>query len=208
MSNGNNTPATTLALPTTAPNTLNIRTFGTFLTRRKKIHSIFSTLKAVGEPYTDAGLKHFLDCQENHSLFTYKHDGHTLYFLLYVDDIIFTGSSIQLLTSFIAKLNTHFVLTDLGELHYFLGIEVVKGSVGLLLSQRKYANDLLQKYHMQHTHSIATPSSLKPPTLENASKLMSAPHEYRSLVSGLQGLTLLMLSIQHHNSCIVLLNHI
>ncbi|GAA0153411.1 transmembrane signal receptor [Lithospermum erythrorhizon] len=109
----------------------------------------------------------FVQSTSDHSLFIYHHDGHTLYFLLYMDDIIFTGSSQKLLNSFITKLNTHFALTDLGELHYFLGIQVLKTSAGLLLSQRKYTYDLLQKYKMQNAHTVSTPSSLKPPTLKN-----------------------------------------
>ncbi|GAA0179508.1 hypothetical protein LIER_44030 [Lithospermum erythrorhizon] len=43
---------------------------------------------------------------------------------------------------------------------------------------------------MLHTHSVATPSSMKPPTFENASLRMSAPHEYGSLVGVLQYLSI------------------
>ncbi|GAA0165489.1 transmembrane signal receptor [Lithospermum erythrorhizon] len=128
----------------------------------------------------------FVQSTAIHSLFTYLHDGHTLYFLLYIDDMIFTGSSQHLLNDFIHKLNQHFALTDLGELHYFLGIEVIRSSAGLILSQRKYAADLLHKYHMENTKAVSTPSSLKSSTLPNASTIMTAPHEYRSLVGALQ----------------------
>jgi histone deacetylase 1/2 len=45
-------------------------------------------------------------------------------------------------------LNDNFAIKDLGDLHYFLGLEVKKISNGLVLTQEKYAHDLLAKAHM------------------------------------------------------------
>jgi len=62
-----------------------------------------------------------------------------LYVLIYVDDIILTGSSPSLLQAVISKLHFVFALKQLGDLDYFLGIEVKRYSNGsLLLSQSKY----------------------------------------------------------------------
>jgi hypothetical protein len=47
----------------------------------------------------------------------------------------------------------------LGNLHYFLGIEVNKILEGILLSQEKYANDLLKKVGMSNCKSVSTPMS-------------------------------------------------
>ena len=60
------------------------------------------------------------------SLFVYQHAGGTPYLLLYVDDIILTASSTELLRQLTARLGTEFAMKDLGPLHYFLGIEVVR----------------------------------------------------------------------------------
>lgn len=55
--------------------------------------------------------------------------------LLYVDDIVLTGSSTQLLSDIISILGSEFAMTDLGDLHYFLGISATRSVDGLFLSQ-------------------------------------------------------------------------
>jgi hypothetical protein len=50
-------------------------------------------------------------------------------------------------------------LKDLGDLHYFLGIEVTKIKDGILLTQQKYANELLQRVGMVGCKSVSTPLS-------------------------------------------------
>jgi hypothetical protein len=63
--------------------------------------------------------------------------------LVYVDDIIVASSSSKATEGLMRKLNQEFALKDLGDLHYFLGIEVHKVTNGVILSQDKYASDLL-----------------------------------------------------------------
>ena len=64
---------------------------------------------------------------------------------LQVDDIIVASSSSQVVDALLADLKANFALKDLGSLHYFLGIEVKNTSDGLLLTQDKYASDLLHR---------------------------------------------------------------
>ena len=56
------------------------------------------------------------------SLFIYKSESHILILLVYVDDIILTGSSDSLLAQFVSQLAVQFSVKDLGSLNYFLGI--------------------------------------------------------------------------------------
>ncbi|GJR61885.1 ribonuclease H-like domain-containing protein [Tanacetum coccineum] len=72
----------------------------------------------------------------------------TAYLLLYVDDIVLTASSEVLLQQIIGSLHQEFAKTDLGPLNYFLGISVTRNSLGLFLSQKKYAIEILEKAHM------------------------------------------------------------
>lgn len=65
--------------------------------------------------------------------------------LLYVDDIIITGDNVILFNSIIAQLSSEFSMKDLGNLHYFLGIEVQYFFGGIILTQKKYAKDLLAR---------------------------------------------------------------
>ena len=67
-------------------------------------------------------------------MFTFQHASHILTLLLYIDDVILIGSSISLLFSFISTLSKHFARKDLGDLHYFLGVQIIRSSLGLFLS--------------------------------------------------------------------------
>jgi hypothetical protein len=56
------------------------------------------------------------------SLFIYRRDDDTVYLLLYVDDIVLTASTADLLHRMIVALHREFAMKDLGPLHHFLGI--------------------------------------------------------------------------------------
>lgn len=123
------------------------------------------------------------------SLFVLHKGTDLVYVLVYVDDILVTGSSSDLVAHIISQLSSSFALKDLGSLHYFLGIEVLPTATGLVLSQAKYALSLLTKAGMIDCRPCASPSSLKPISPENMSP-MSNPELYRSLVGSLQYLIL------------------
>jgi histone deacetylase 1/2 len=125
------------------------------------------------------------------SLFMMKTSTLHLIVLVYVDDIIITGSSLPHIQKLITKLNAEFALKQLGTLDYFLGIEVFHLANGaLLLSQAKYIRDLLSKAKMDTANGMSTPmaSTLK------LSKIGSVPVEdptlFRSIVGALQYATL------------------
>ena len=124
------------------------------------------------------------------SLFIYNRDGILLYMLVYVDDIIITGNSPTQISRFIQSLSTRFSLKDLGDLTFFLGIEVSRTSAGLHLTQSRYIADLLHKANMTNAKAVATPmesnSSL---TLLSGHQLDDAT-EYRTIVGSLQYLSL------------------
>ena len=73
----------------------------------------------------------------------YHHGVDTAYLLIYVDDIILTASTVALLQRLTARLRDEFALKDLGPLHYFLGIEVVRRPDEFFLHQQRYAHELL-----------------------------------------------------------------
>lgn len=70
------------------------------------------------------------------------------YILLHVDDIILTTSSEALRQSIMAKLSSEFAMKDLGPFNYFLDISVTRTSSGLFLSQRKYAQKIINGAYM------------------------------------------------------------
>ncbi|RVX16339.1 Retrovirus-related Pol polyprotein from transposon RE2 [Vitis vinifera] len=82
----------------------------------------------------------------DHSVF-YHHNslGQCIYLVVYVDDIVITGSDQDGIQKLKQHLFTHFQTKDLGKLKYFLGIEIAQSSSGVVLSQRKYALDILEE---------------------------------------------------------------
>ena len=62
----------------------------------------------------------FTEAKSDTSLFVYRRGDETAYLLLYVDDIVLTASSQQLLQSVISSLQQEFAIKDLGQLHHFL----------------------------------------------------------------------------------------
>ncbi|KAL5553080.1 hypothetical protein UlMin_040481 [Ulmus minor] len=109
--------------------------------------------------------------------------------LIYVDDIIVTGNDSKNLNQFISKLNKSFALKDLGDLHYFLGIEVYRDETGIYLTQTKYIEDLLKKRNLEHLKHCPTPMAVGKPISKSDGEPMSNPFVYRSAVGALQYLT-------------------
>ncbi|RVX17092.1 Retrovirus-related Pol polyprotein from transposon RE2 [Vitis vinifera] len=77
----------------------------------------------------------------------YHHNssGQCIYLVVYVDNIVITGSDQNGIQKLKQHLFTHFQTKDLGKLRYFLGIEIAQSSSGVVLSQRKYALDILEE---------------------------------------------------------------
>jgi hypothetical protein len=132
----------------------------------------------------------FISSASDTSLFIYKDGSSIAYLLLYVDDIVLTASTSDLLQRIIAQLHSEFAMTDLGILHHFLGISVTRTTDGLFLSQRQYAADLLQRAGMSECHPTATPVDSKSKLSASDGKPVADPSEYRSLAGALQYLTL------------------
>jgi hypothetical protein len=126
------------------------------------------------------------------SMFFSSHNGITMFMLIYVDDIIVVSSSSDAVTTLLQDLQKEFALMDLGKLHYFLGIEVNQTSGGILLSQEKYANDLLKKVGMSNCKPASTPmvTSEKLSVHEGEQLGPKDSTHYRSIVGALQYLTL------------------
>jgi histone deacetylase 1/2 len=134
----------------------------------------------------------FLPSKANTSLFLYQKSGVTIFVLIYVDDIIVTGSSDHAISTLLKNLTAHFAIKDLGNLHYFLGIEVKRTFDGLLLTQEKYAHDLLAKVGMLDCKAAPTPLSTSELLSLHDGTLLGPDEssQYRSIVGALQYLTL------------------
>lgn len=91
------------------------------------------------------------------SLFVKFSGSSRVYLLLYVDDIILTGDCEDLITEAKLTLQYEFDMKDLGDLHFFLGLEIKYLRDGLFLSQHKYATDLVHKVGLDSCNTHLTP---------------------------------------------------
>jgi len=93
----------------------------------------------------------------HHSLFL-KHDGnHTTTIMVYVEDIVLTGNNPMEISNITNLLNNFFHIKNLGNLTYFLGIEVPRNTTRIHLSQGKYVLDLLKDTSMLGCALVPTP---------------------------------------------------
>ena len=81
-------------------------------------------------------------------------------------------------------------MKDLGDFHYFLGIEVTLSVQGIHLSQTKYIGDILQKAHMLGSKGYNTPMSTIEKLRKENGVLFENPSLYRSIIGSLQYVTL------------------
>ena len=118
------------------------------------------------------------------SLFMFQRHRDILYILIYVDDIILTGNNSAFIKTFITRLNNEFATKDLGNLSYFLGLEVTYPDNGLFLTQTKYAHDILTRAGLLESKLVSTPLSTSELLTSHGSPF-SDPTLYRSLVEAL-----------------------
>lgn len=129
----------------------------------------------------------FVASKADTSLFYYNKAHATIFVLVYVDDIIVASSSPDATTILLQELSKSFALKDLGDLHYFLGIEVRNVSDGVLLRQEKYASDLIRRVGMHECKPVNTPMLTSEKLSVNEGDLLG-PHDstqYRSVVGAL-----------------------
>jgi Reverse transcriptase (RNA-dependent DNA polymerase) len=124
------------------------------------------------------------------SLFLHHTNGDIVIILIYVDDLVVTSNNPTLVQSVIDKLKAQFSIRDLGNLHYFLGIEMSANQYGLVLSQTKYLLDLLARVTISTYKPCLTPMVTGVHLTQHGSSLCTDPSLYRSVVGVLQYATL------------------
>jgi hypothetical protein len=128
----------------------------------------------------------------------------TVFILVYVDDFIVASSSQTATATLLKNLEKEIALKDLRDLHFFLGIDVSKISEGILLSQQKYAMDLVKRAGMNSCKTFSTPISTSEKLSSNVGDPLG-PHNatsFRSIV-GVKRI-LLFLSTKSTSSCMLL----
>ena len=123
--------------------------------------------------------------------------------LVYVDDIIITGSSSTVVTDLISTLSSFFALKDLGPLHHFLGIQVSTTHHGNMhLSQNQYIKDLLRRMNMLHAKSQPTHMTSSIRLQQDSSEPFHDPSMYRSVVGAKQYILITRLELSYSVNCV------
>ena len=87
-----------------------------------------------------------------------KHEGDDLLIVLvYVDDIIFGCTNNSSVQWFANSMQSEFEMSMIGELSYFLGLQISQKPEGLFLSQEKYLKEMLKKFQMEDSNPMSTP---------------------------------------------------
>lgn len=101
--------------------------------------------------------KGFSHCLNDYSLFFKKSVTSISIVAVYINYILLIGNNEAELQALKSFLDVEFKTKDLGQLHFFLGMEVLKKPNGLIITQRKFTLDLLQKFDSLHLTLVSSP---------------------------------------------------
>lgn len=132
----------------------------------------------------------FTQSKPDYSLFTKVEGKSFTAVLIYVDDLLIGGNDMQKIQDTKEFLSSQFHMKDLGELRYFLGIEVDRTSKGIFLSQKKYLHDLLQQYHLSNCRTVKLPMDTHFKLTEDVGDPLPDAYVYQQLIGKFIYLTL------------------
>jgi hypothetical protein len=122
-------------------------------------------------------------------MFIYQRGNDTIYLLIYVDSIVLTTSTADLLQHMIGALQREFAMKDLVPLHHFLDITTEHRPQGLFLHQRQYAIDILERVGMSDCKPCSTSVDTQAKLSEDDGPPVTGAMFYQSLTGTLQYLT-------------------
>jgi hypothetical protein len=123
------------------------------------------------------------------TLFTLNHGTDFLLVQIYVDDIIFGGSSHSLVSKFQEMMKSEFQMSMMEELTFFLGIQMKQTKQGTFIHQGKYTNDLMKKFNMTELKPVSTPMSSAASLGPDEDGDAVDQREYKSMIGSLLYLT-------------------
>jgi hypothetical protein len=104
---------------------------------------------------------------------------------VYVDDIVFGGSSNSLVARFLNNMSREFEMSMMGELQFFLGLQIKQSKEGTFVHQAKYTKDIVRKFKLEDSKAMATPMSMTIVLDANEEGEHVDQKEYRSMIGSL-----------------------
>ncbi|GJW56501.1 putative ribonuclease H-like domain-containing protein [Tanacetum coccineum] len=123
------------------------------------------------------------------TLFIKRYKGDILLVQVYVDDIIFGSTKKELCNAFEKLMHEKFQMSSMGELTFFLGLQVQQKKEGIFISQDKYVGEILKKFRFTEVKTTSTPMETQKPLLKDKDGEEVDVHMYRSMIGSLMYLT-------------------
>nr|GEU57743.1 putative ribonuclease H-like domain-containing protein [Tanacetum cinerariifolium] len=156
----------------------------------KALYGLHQALKACYET-----LANYLLCNRFHrvkidqTLFLKRQKGDILLVQVYVDDIIFGSTKKELCTKFERLVKDKFQMSSMGELTFFLGLQVKQKEDGIFISHDKYVAEVLRKFSFSDVKSANTPVDMEKSFVKDPDGDDVDVHLYRSMIGSLMYLT-------------------
>ncbi|GJU64285.1 putative ribonuclease H-like domain-containing protein [Tanacetum coccineum] len=126
---------------------------------------------------------------------------------VYVDDIIFGSTKKSMCAKFEDYMHKRFQMSSMGELAFFLGLQVKQQPDGIFISQDKYVADILKKFDFWSIKTASTPVESNKPLIKDEDGEDVDVHVYRSMIGSLMYLTASRPDIMFAVYCICTYNH-
>ncbi|GJV04631.1 putative ribonuclease H-like domain-containing protein [Tanacetum coccineum] len=123
------------------------------------------------------------------TLFIRRDKGDIMFVQVYVDDIIFGSTKKSLCTEFEKMMHKKFQMSSMGELTFFLRLQVKQKDDGIFISQDKYVTEILKKFGFTNVKTTSTPMETQKPLLKDEHGEEVDVHLYRSMIGSLMYLT-------------------
>jgi hypothetical protein len=130
------------------------------------------------------------------TLFLLRQGRDILIMQVYVDGIVFGGSSNSLFARFAEDMGRQFEISMMGELKFFLGLQIKQSKEGTFVYQAKYTKDIMTKFKMEDSKAMVTPMSMTTALDADEEDEHVDQKEYRSMIESLLYLTVTTTDIQ------------
>ncbi|GJX50895.1 putative ribonuclease H-like domain-containing protein [Tanacetum coccineum] len=162
--------------------------------RQEEVHFSYGTIEEevyVHQPpgFVDPGHPNKRRGTIDKTLFIKKKKSDIMLVQVYVDDIIFGSTKKSMCTEFEDCMHKRFQMSSMGELTFFLGLQVKQQPDGIFISQDKYVADILKKFDFCSIRTATTPIESNKPLVKDEDGVDVDVHVYRSMIGSLMYLT-------------------
>ncbi|KAL8145823.1 hypothetical protein AgCh_003826 [Apium graveolens] len=133
---------------------------------------------------------HFVQSLSDYSLFTLTTSYSIIFVLVYVDDLLLAGNNLAEINHLKQMMSGTFKMKDLGDVNYFLGLEIRRSTSGFFVSQKKYALDLLEEFDIISVTPLKLPMDIHLSLNVDTGTFLTDPHPYQRLLGKLIYLTI------------------